>query len=185
MEQIPEVVSSQRVFDGRIFKVRIDEIRYDDGAVHRLDIVEHGGSFGIIALTSQRELVLVRQYRHAVRKELWEIPAGTAHPGEDPIEGAARELREETGYSAGRLRLVGSCYMTPGFCDEIMHFVLAEALMPGEQALDEDERIEVGTFAHEAAWRLVGTGEIADIKTILALLWTEGSQGELPGGFGR
>lgn len=116
---------------------------------------------------------------------LWEIPAGAANPGEDPLEGAARELREETGYRAAGLRRIASLYPTPGFCDEVMHFVLATELTAGEQSLDEDERIEVGVFSGDAAWRLVASGEIADMKTVLALYWIGKQSSEFDGGFGR
>ena len=176
MDETPELFSSERVFEGRVFNVRIDKIRYSDGAEHRVDVVEHPGSFTVLAMPAPDEVVLVRQYRHAVSTALWELPAGTAERGEDPQEGAARELREETGYGAGRMRRLGSLYATPGFCTEIMHFFAAEDLSAGEQMLDEDERIEVATFTRDAAWRLVAKGEIADMKTVLALAWTESNQ---------
>lgn len=176
MDEKPEIRSSERVFEGRVFNVRIDRIRYPDGAEHRIDVVEHPGSFTVLAMPAPHEVVLVRQYRHAVEKALWELPAGTAHPGEDPAAGAARELAEETGYRAGRMQRLGSLYATPGFCTETMHFFTAEDLAAGEQMLDEDERIDVETFTRDAAWRLVAQGEIADMKTVLALLWTESNQ---------
>jgi len=176
MDEKPELRSSERVFEGRVFNVRIDRVRYPDGAEHRVDVVEHAGSFTVLAMPSDGEVVLVRQYRHPVSRALWELPAGTAEPGEDPAAGAARELAEETGYRAGRLHQLGSLFATPGFCTEIMHFFVAEELQAGEQMLDEDERIEVGTFTRDAAWRLVDQGQIADMKTVLALLWTESNQ---------
>lgn len=176
MDDKPILVGSERVFEGRVFDVRIDRIRYPDGAEHRVDVVEHPGSFTVLAMPGQHEVVLVRQYRHAVEKALWELPAGTAEPGEAPEAGAARELAEETGYRARRMRRLGSLYATPGFCTEIMHFFVAEELEAGEQMLDEDERIEVATFTRDAAWRLVAQGEIADMKTVLALAWTESNQ---------
>ena len=125
------------------------------GSVHRLDIVEHGASLAILATPDPHRLVLVRQYRHAAGAALWELPAGTAEPDEDPRTGALRELREETGYRAGSIRPLGALYTTPGFCDEILYFFHAEDLEPGEQALDEDERIDVAAFSAEEAWRLV------------------------------
>lgn len=176
MDEKPELCSSHRVFEGRVFNVRIDRIRYPDGAEHRVDVVEHPGSFTVLAMPAPNEVVLVRQYRHAVSKALWELPAGTAEPGEDPVAGAARELAEETGYRAGRVEPLGSLYATPGFCTETMHFFTARQLTAGEQMLDEDERIDVATFTRDAAWRLVAQGEIADMKTVLALLWTESNQ---------
>jgi len=176
MDDKPEILHSERVFEGRVFDVRIDRIRYPDGAEHRVDVVEHPGSFTVLAIPAPGQVVLVRQYRHPVAATLWELPAGTAEQGEDPLGGAARELQEETGYRAGRMRRLGSLYATPGFCTETMHFFVAEDLTAGEQMLDEDERIEVGTFTRDAAWRLVDRGQIADMKTVLALLWTESSQ---------
>lgn len=185
MEERPDLIATERVFEGRVFDVRIDRIRYPDGAEYRLDIVEHAGSFAILAMPGAGELVLVRQYRHAAGRALWELPAGTAEPGEDPAAGAARELQEETGFRAARWRALGTVYMTPGFCTEVMHFFAAEELSPGVQSLDEDERIEVGTFSCESAWRLVASGEIADVKTVLALLWMGGVRGEIGAPFGR
>jgi len=179
MDLHPQVISSSERFEGRVFRLRTDEVRFDDGTVATLDIIEHPGSYGIIATPSPDSLVLVRQYRHAVARDLWEIPAGTAESNESVLDGAARELAEETGYRAAALRQLGSVFMTPGFCDEIMHFVHASDLAPGEQSLDEDERIEVGTFTLQEAERLIEQGQIADAKTFLALLWMRTKRGEL------
>ncbi len=143
MEEAPVVFSSRRLYQGRVFNVRADELRYCDGSEHRVDVVEHGASLAIVATPRPDHVVLVRQYRHAVGSMLWEVPAGTAEPGEAPLEGAKRELREETGYSAGRIRLIGSAWMTPGFCSEVMHFFHADELTAGEPAFDDDERIEI------------------------------------------
>ncbi|HTU70234.1 MAG TPA: NUDIX hydrolase [Candidatus Baltobacteraceae bacterium] len=179
MDDTPQVISSHERFEGRVFRVRTDEIEFADGARASVDVVEHRGSYALIATPSPDELVLVRQYRHPVRRELWEIPAGTADPGESVLEGALRELAEETGYRAAAARLLGSLYMTPGFCDEIMHFIHADALTAGRQNLDDDERIAARNFTIEQAWALVRQGEIADAKTLLALTWMRGSRGEL------
>ncbi|HEY1869163.1 MAG TPA: NUDIX hydrolase [Candidatus Cybelea sp.] len=184
MEELPHVVESQGVFEGRVFGVRVDRIRYPDGAEHRVDVVEHGASLAIVATPSPDELVLVRQYRHPTGAMLWEIPAGSAEPGEAAPDGAARELREETGYSAGRIVPIGSFWMTPGFCSELMHFFHADELSAGEPAFDDDERIEVGVFSIRAAWRLVADG-VADAKTVLALLWLQGGEDKIGSDFGR
>lgn len=171
----PQLVSSRLCFEGRVFNVRIDEIGYSDGAEHRVDVVEHGASLAIVATPSPRELVLVRQYRHPARSLLWEIPAGSAEGSEAPLDGAARELREETGYVAGRVRSIGSMWMTPGFCSEVMHFFHADDLVAGHQSLDDDERIDVEIFSIKAAWRLVADGA-ADAKTVIALFWLQGGE---------
>ncbi|HEY1654984.1 MAG TPA: NUDIX hydrolase [Candidatus Tumulicola sp.] len=185
MTDFPRVVASERIFEGRVFGVRRDELRYDDDSVHRIDVVEHRISLAILATPAPDRLVLVRQYRHPAVRALWEVPAGTAEPGEDPLAGAIRELREETGYRAASMTPLEALYTTPGFCDEIMYFYHATELSPGEQALDEDERIEVATVSSADAWRLVSNGEIADCKTVLALLWLESGRGEVRGGFDR
>jgi 8-oxo-dGTP pyrophosphatase MutT (NUDIX family) len=184
MGELPQVLDSRRLYEGRVFNVRSDEVRYGDGSVHRVDVVEHGASLAIIATPAPNQLVLVRQYRHPAGAMLWEIPAGTAEPGEALPDGAKRELREETGYAAGRLRPIGSAWMTPGFCSEIMHFFHAEDLIAGEPAFDDDERIEIGIFTYEAAWRLVAE-HAADAKTVLALFWLQTGEDKFRGDFGR
>jgi ADP-ribose pyrophosphatase len=178
MEKVPSLLASRRIYQGRVFDVRVDEIQYADGSEHRIDVVEHGASLAIVATPTINELVMVRQYRHPTGSMLWEIPAGTARPDELPIDAARRELREETGYTARRIRPIGSVWMTPGFCTEIMHFFHADDLVGGEPAFDEDERIEIGTFTYQAARRLVAEGT-ADAKTILALFWLQGGEDKI------
>lgn len=184
MEELPTLVGSRSVFEGKVFSVRIDEIRFSDGARQRLDIVEHGASVGIVATPSPTELILVRQYRHPAGIAIWEIPAGSAEPDETILQGAVRELREETGFRAGSVRSIGSFWTTPGFCSEVMHIVHADQLVEGDPEFEEDERIEVGRFTIQAAWRLVADG-IADAKTALALFWLQGARGEIGSDLGR
>ena len=179
MESKPQVISSYERFTGRVFTVRTDELVFEDGGPARVDVVEHRGSYAVIATPSENSVVLVRQYRHPAGRSLWEIPAGTAEPGEGTLEGALRELAEETGYRAASARGIGSLYVTPGFCDEVMHFVHADGLSPGEPNFDEDERIVVQNFTIDEMMQLVRNGEIADAKTLLALLWLRGPRSEL------
>lgn len=184
MEEAPRVLASRRLFEGRVFNVRTDDVRYADGGEHCIDVVEHGASVAIVATPAPNELVLVRQYRHPARSLLWEVPAGSAERNEAPIDGARRELREETGYAARRIRPIGSVWMTPGFCSEVMHFFHADDLVAGEPAFDDDERIEIGSFTYQAAQRLVAEG-IADAKTVLALFWLQGGEDKIGSDFGR
>ncbi len=179
MESKPQVISSYERFSGRVFRVRTDELVFDDGATARVDVVEHRGSYAVIATPSENSVVLVRQYRHPAARSLWEIPAGTAEPGEGMLEGALRELSEETGFRATSARPIGSLYVTPGFCDEMMHFVHADGLRAGTPSPDEDERIVVRNFTIDEMEQLVRNAEIADAKTLLALLWLRGPRGEL------
>ena len=178
MNYTPRVLESREVFRGRVFTVRVNELEYEDGTTHRVDVVEHGASLAILATPGPGRIVLVRQYRHPAGRSLWELPAGTSEPGESPADGARRELREETGYRAGRLSPIGSFWMTPGFCSELMHIFHADELVEGAPAFDDDERIEIGTFTFEAAWRLVANGA-ADAKTIIGLSWMKGAGGEI------
>jgi 8-oxo-dGTP pyrophosphatase MutT (NUDIX family) len=184
MHDSVSVVSSRRAFEGRVFDVRVDEIRYGDDPPHRIDVVEHGDSVAIAAFDDRERLVLVRQYRHAVGTEVWEIPAGSVDRGENARDAALRELREETGYTAGRIGLLTSIYPTPGFCDEIVHVFVARDLRAGERALDEDERIDVELLSSDDAWRLV-TGQVSDAKTALALLWLKAQGGQMRSESGR
>src|SRR5579875_2002342 len=97
MDNTPQVISSTPRYSGRVFNVRTDELKFADGATASVDVVEHRGSYAIIATPAPDQLVLVRQYRHPLGREIWEIPAGTAEPNERVIDGALRELAEETG----------------------------------------------------------------------------------------
>src|SRR5437588_9509779 len=141
MSEQRRVVDSKSIYRGKVFGVRIDRVR-EDGREHQVDVVEHPGSFAIAALPDNASMILVRQYRHAAGMDLWEIPAGTAEPDENCDDGARRELREETGYTADSLELLGALFPTPGFCTERVHIYAARGLHAGSQMLEEDERIE-------------------------------------------
>jgi ADP-ribose pyrophosphatase len=114
---------------------------------------------------------LVRQYRYAIDAMLWELPAGMIEPGEDPLLAARRELEEETGYTAGRMRFLRSLYSTPGFCQERVHLFVAEDLTAGVQRQDDVEEIEVRVWTLKDAWALVESDELRDAKTQIGLAW--------------
>jgi ADP-ribose pyrophosphatase len=163
--------SSRRIYEGRVLNLRVDEIDKPAGGRRLIEIVEHNGGAVIIALPSPSEIVLVRQYRYAAGADLWELPAGMIDPGETPDTAAARELHEETGYTAGRIRYLWSAYSTPGFCQELLHFYVAQDLTPGDQKQDEVEQIEVRTWKLEEAWNLVQADQLRDAKTQIGLAW--------------
>lgn len=175
MIEQPRVLESKEIFKGRVFRVRVDTVEID-GAQRKLDIVEHPGSFAIAPVPAEGRLVLVRQYRHAAKQALWEIPAGTAEPDEACEAGALRELREETGYTADSLALLCSVYPTPGYCTERVHVYAAYGLHAGAQQLEEDEDIEIREVSLDEAWAMQASGEIVDMKTVLALLWLSGQR---------
>lgn len=169
----PEVIASERIYD-RWLGVRIDTLRYASGREGTIDVVEHRGGVAILAIDAQDRVLLVRQYRHAVGRELLELPAGTIDPGESPEHCAERELQEETGYRPARLQRLGGFYSAPGYCSEYLHVFFASGLTESPLQGDE-EAISVERVPLEEALRLVASGKIEDAKTAGALLLYLGS----------
>jgi ADP-ribose pyrophosphatase len=125
----------------------------------------------VAAVDDTGAVTLLRQYRHAVRAYLWEVPAGTLDPGESPPDCAARELREEAGLAAGRIESVGSIVTCPGFCDEVIHLFVATELTRVPAALGADEVVEsVRSVALDDALAMIRSGDIRDAKTVATLL---------------
>lgn len=168
------VLSSRLVYEGRIFDVAVDRVRLPHGREANFEIVRHEGSVVLVPIDEEGRVLLVRQYRHAAGRFLWELPAGSLESGEDPESGARRECHEELGLIAGTLDNLGTFWPTPGFCTEVMTFFRATGLrVPGpadEPAhQDEDESIEVGRFTRAEIGRMIRRGEIADLKTVAGL----------------
>ena len=157
------------VFSGRKIELRLVEIVRPDGQTAQRELVVHPGAVVILAFTGAGEVVLIRNTRFAVGRELWELPAGTLEPPESPTDCAVRELREETGYQAARIEPLGQYYTTPGFCTERMHAFLAGELTHVGQALEAGEQIRVELVPLRRAQEMMLSGEIADAKTIAAL----------------
>jgi ADP-ribose pyrophosphatase len=164
------VLASERVYEGRILNLRVDEIRTPTGVEALREIVENGGAVAMVALDDQQRVVLVKQYRHAVRGLVVEIPAGKLDGDEDPLEGAQRELREETGFRAGRFERLGSFYPAPAWSTEFVYLYLATDLIPGPAHLEADEAIELLHIPLAAAIEMIHSGAIIDGKTMAALL---------------
>lgn len=169
------VLSSRRVFEGRIFDVTVDRVRLPHGVVTELDVVRHDGSVVLLPLTARGGLLLVRQYRHAVGRSLWELPAGSLEAGEEPDAAAARECHEELGLVPERLERLATLYPTPGFCSEFMVFYRAEGLRPprdgdAEAVQDEDESIEAAEFTLDEVRAMIANGEMVDGKTVAGLM---------------
>jgi ADP-ribose pyrophosphatase len=151
-------------------QVRTERVRLPNGHEVVLDIVPHPGAAAVVPFASEREVLLIRQYRHAAGGSLLEVPAGKLEPGEPPELCAARELEEEAGQRAGRLERLGCIWTTPGFTDERIHLFAAFDLEPVPHRLDPDEVIEVLRTPFEEALELVWRGELCDAKSALALL---------------
>jgi ADP-ribose pyrophosphatase len=166
-----KVYASERIYEGRVVDLRVDEVDKRGGGTRKVEVLEHVGGVCVIARPAPRQIVLVKQHRHAVDTDLWEVPAGMIDPGEAPIETARRELIEETGYRAASLRFLWSIFTTPGFCTERIHFFVAEGLESGESQPEDDEEFELRIWSVEEAWALVERDELRDAKTQIALAW--------------
>lgn len=177
------MLTSKLVYEGRIFDVTVDRVRLPHGPEADLELVRHDGSVVLIPIAGDGRLLLVRQYRHAAGRYLWELPAGSLEKDEDPDAAAARECHEELGLIPDRLERLLTLYPTPGFCTETMTYYRATGLRaprPGDAAAhqDEDESIEVGAFTVDEIRAMVARGEIADLKTVAALaLSAQGGSG--------
>ena len=138
-----------------------------------IDILKHPGAAAIVAVTDKNEVVLIRQYRHAIGGFIWEIPAGTLDQAEKHLICAGRELEEETGYRAARMRKIGEVVPVPGYSDERIYVYLASGLSIGDARPEHDEYLSIHLFSFEHALEMVYNGEISDAKTIFGLLKTK------------
>lgn len=175
----PGRVSSRRAYAGRIINLDVDTVRFPNGSTGELEMIRHPGASAVVPCLSDiagddSQVMLIKQYRYAAEKFIWEIPAGRLEPGEDPADCARRELREETGCSAAAFEHLFTMYTTPGFTDERIHLFLATGLARGETAHEADEFMSVEVMPLSRALELVRTGEIQDAKTALGLLYAAG-----------
>ena len=159
-----------RVYDGRIVKLDVDEVRIPNGNVVTLEIIRHRGAAAVVPVDDEGRAVLIRQYRHATSGYLLEVPAGTLDPGEAPEACALREVEEETGLRAARLEPLGWIWTTPGFTDERIWLYLATGLTPTASAHESDEVITVLRLPFAEAVEKAASGEITDAKSVCALL---------------
>ena len=166
-----QVLGTRRIFDGRIIGVRVDDVIYPNGNRADVEIVEHNGGVCVIAQPEPATIVLVRQYRPATGRELWEVPAGKLDGDEDPLAAARRELIEETGYRPASLRKLWTFYSAPGFCSELLHLFVAEGLTAGAPAPEADEVLHVRTFDVAEVQRMIERDEVPDAKTQIAVAW--------------
>lgn len=168
-QELPRILNSEKVYDGRQFKVTVDTISEGELTYQR-EVVHHFGSAVIIPVFDDGTVALVRQYRHPVVRYLLEAPAGTLEDREPPELGAARELEEEIGFVADRLEKLSEFFVSPGFLEEKMHVYLATGLTESQQRLEEDEILEVVRLPIAEALEMITSGEIQDAKTIIGLI---------------
>ena len=166
-----KVLSSETKYTGRVFSVRRDELTEPTRIKAVREIVTHPGSVVVLPVFDDRKLLIIRQYRYAARQFMWELVAGHREPDEDFRRGAARELQEETGYTARRYRKLLEIYPSPGFLSERMVIFLAEGLTKRKARPEDDEKIEARILTLSEAERWIRTGKIRDAKTISGLLY--------------
>jgi len=167
------------IHQGRVFELIRENVTLENGTTTDVEFIEHPGAAAVIPFLDDSRILLLKQYRHALKKHIWEIPAGTLDPREEIISCAKRELIEETGYSANRWQKLGEITPVPGYSDERIHIYLASGLEPAEQHLDEDEIIKVQEVEFKDAIDMIGNGEIQDAKSIVGLFmaaaWLKGN----------
>lgn len=165
-----KTLSSQKIFDGRILSLRVDRVLLENGHETVREVIDHQGAAGVVAFDEEGKLLMVRQYRYPIGQELLELPAGKIDPGETPLQCAARELQEETGYKAEKLTELGRVYPAAAYDVELVHLFYAEGLTPAQQKLDEDEFLSVERVDFDEAVRMVLDDEILDSKTQIGIL---------------
>jgi ADP-ribose pyrophosphatase len=170
------LISSRTAYRGPVFWITTDDVQEPGGVRARRDVIHHSGSVVVLAVDESRStprVLLERQYRHAAKDFLWELPAGRIDPGEKALHAAKRELLEETGYTAAHWRLILNFYASPGFLAETMSVYLATGLRPGPAQPEPDEVIHKSLVSLSKAVRMVMDGTIRDAKTISSVLWLD------------
>lgn len=165
-----ELIKSETLLQGRVFKFRRDHLKTPNGLETHLDIIEHGGSVVLVPIDADGNMLFVRQYRHAAGGDLLELPAGTRNGDEPYEECAAREIREETGMEADKLEKVGMFYLAPGYSTEFMAVFLATDLKHNPLDPDLDEFLTVEKLSVKEAFAMSERGEMPDAKSLAALL---------------
>jgi ADP-ribose pyrophosphatase len=165
-----QLVEKQVIFDGRKIRLEVHHLDDEQGLRHKQEVCVHGGAVVILPFVDNQTILLIRNYRYILGQYLLELPAGTLEKGEAPMNCAGRELREETGYLAGRLKPMCSFFSSPGILTEKIHAFIAYDLQKSKAAREPGEDIEVQTTAFHEAVQMIRDGQIQDGKTIAALL---------------
>jgi ADP-ribose pyrophosphatase len=172
-EKNPETVliAQELIYHGKVVDLVVDTVSLPSGRSAIREVVKHPGGVVAIPVLENGKLVLIRQFRYPLQKYIYELPAGKLDSGQPPMETMHRELEEETGYRAADMKPLSSFYTSPGFCNEVIHLFLATGLTAAAQRLEEGEHITVESFTIAECLRMIESGEIADAKTILGILW--------------
>ena len=164
-----KTLKSEKIYDGAVINLRRDKVTVQGGISYR-EIVEHNGGAVMAALTEDKKLIMVRQYRKPAGKVILEVPAGKIDPGEKPMDAAIRELKEETGYTASKVELLTEFYPSVGYSEEKLYLYLCTGLTPGETCFDENEAIDIEEIQLYKLFKMAMCGEIDDAKTLIAIL---------------
>lgn len=165
-----KTVSSRLLFEGKMVRLRLDAVKMPDGREATREILERPDCIAVVPVDADDNILLVRQYRKAVEKEMLEIPAGGIDPGEDPETAVCREMREETGYAPGKIERMGGFYAAPGYCTEYLYVFLATDLVPSPLIAEDTDGIEVVRVPASQVKELVTSGTICDAKSVAGLL---------------
>src|SRR5713101_5257777 len=165
------VLSSATIYEGPVFGIRRDEVIEPSGVRATREVVTHPGSVVVLPVLPDGRILLIQQYRHAIRQYLWELVAGRMDPGETPKVAAARELIEETGYRARRIQIFLDVFPTPGFLEERMFILLPEGLTAGEAEPEEDEKIISRDYTWIQMEEMIRSGKFRDVKSIVGILY--------------
>jgi ADP-ribose pyrophosphatase len=166
-----KIVKSEMIYEGRVFGVRKDDVEEPSGVKASRVVITHPGSVVVLPVLKDGRILLIEQYRHATRQYLWELVAGRIDEGETVKQAAARELKEETGYTAKRFTEFLDVWPTPGFLEERMHILLAEGLAEGEATPEDDEKIVSHAYTLNELKRMMKTGKLRDGKSIAGILY--------------
>lgn len=166
-----KILNSISIYEGPVFGIRRDEVIEPSGVRAIREVITHPGSVVVLPVLPDGSILLIQQYRHATRQYLWELVAGRIDAGETPKAAAARELIEETGYRAKRLRVFLEMFPTPGFLEEKMFLLLAEKLTAGEAEPEEDEKIISRGYKRKELEEMIRTGKLRDAKSIAGILF--------------
>ena len=165
-----ETLFSKVVYSGRAVRLRVDDIQLPDGRQTSREVVEHSDCVAVIPLDADGNVLLVRQFRKPVEKDLLEIPAGCIDPGEEPVTTVRREMREETGYLPRKIERLGGFYASPGYCTEYLHLYLATDLVPDRLQAEDTDSIELVRVPLSQIVGLIASGDICDAKSIAGIL---------------
>ncbi|MBO4262701.1 MAG: NUDIX hydrolase [Clostridia bacterium] len=172
-----KTLSSKKIYDGNVIKLRVDEIENDEGKKGSREIISHNGGAAVLAVKDGK-ILLERQFRYAYGEELWEVPAGKRDKNEDFAVTARRELEEETGYVPTSLKEIFTMYPSPGYTDEIIKIFYADEFVSGKTHLDETEELTAEWVDEKHAYKLINDGKVKDAKTLIALLWNKAKENE-------